>query len=106
MQLSLDFKFGRYRPDTHPAFKLLPLTHLPLRLKNQNNGLYGLKKNGVIVYVGRSQNVSNRIAWHRWEGKDFDSVCFLPLPLKMEALYILVFKPCLNRQVPSFNRHY
>jgi hypothetical protein len=62
-------------------------------------GIYFLKREGRIVYIGQSVNVYARVAQHR-KDKDFDSVDFLPCDKSklddLEGFFIRLIKPELN----------
>jgi len=64
-------------------------------------GVYFLKCDGVIVYVGQSRAVYGRIAQHRSENrKRFDQVLFLPCERdqlnEFEGFFINLLKPMYN----------
>ena len=68
-------------------------------------GLYLLKRQGEVVYVGQSENIGRRIGAH-FTDKDFDSVAIIPVgpgvdltPLEVEL--ILRHKPEYNGVLPS-----
>ena len=60
--------------------------------------IYILKKDGAIVYVGKSINVITRISGHRW--KDYDQVEIIPTSLDKldfeERKLLLLHRPKLN----------
>lgn len=63
-------------------------------------GVYFLREQGEIVYVGQSVSVYSRVAQHRRDGKFFDSVTFMPCMQKdlnsMEGFFIRLLRPKLN----------
>jgi len=73
--------------------------------EQNTSGIYFLIKNKKIVYVGQSVSVYKRIPEH--VDKDFDSYYWIRCPKhklnSVETLYIHLFKPCLNKFIPSLN---
>lgn len=62
-------------------------------------GVYFLIKNGVVVYIGESNNILMRIGQHIAEGvKDFDSFEIYPTSdrKRLEGFLIMAFKPKYN----------
>jgi len=73
--------------------------------ETNTTGIYFLIKNKKIVYVGQSVSVYKRILEH--VDKDYDSYYWIKCPKNklnsVEALYIHLFKPILNKFIPSLN---
>lgn len=75
-------------------------------------GVYFLVKDGVIVYVGQTCNVLERVSQHasgeKEREKDFDSAYAVLLPERdikwVEACLINGLKPSHNRQTPKLLR--
>lgn len=69
------------------------------RETNLSCGVYFLRDQGEIVYVGQSVSVYNRVSQHRQQ-KKFDSVSFLPCRRdqlnNLEGFFIRLLKPKLN----------
>ncbi len=69
-------------------------------------GIYHLKSNGVVVYVGQTKNIRNRIAQHLYNSdKEFDDIDFFEVDDELlndaEAREIVHFKPKYNKLLPS-----
>jgi hypothetical protein len=62
-------------------------------------------KNGVIIYVGRSESLGQRLCAHR-AIKNFHSASYVTAPRKMagwaEAVFIAILNPSGNRKHPKF----
>lgn len=60
-------------------------------------GIYFLIENGVIVYVGKSENMLNRIAGHSEKGRPFDRYFAIPCAKEildeLERAYISALRP-------------
>lgn len=69
-------------------------------------GLYFLVEDNELVYIGKSDNIMNRILTHRREGrKKFDSFFIIPVELscdlpELEAEFIDRYKPKYNVHIP------
>jgi hypothetical protein len=65
-------------------------------------GVYLLKHNESVVYVGQSVSIPNRIIQHAKDGKVFDKVVIVPCPPEdldeKEMFLIRLLKPPLNGQ--------
>jgi len=80
------------------------LSDIPKRDANKINicGVYFLERDGEIVYIGQSINVSSRIRQHQsgYDRKEFDSVRILPCDKKelnnWEGFFIRLLSPKLN----------
>ncbi len=63
-------------------------------------GVYLLKQDDEVVYVGQSVDIKNRIKAHKKDGKDFTNYisieCCKNLLNSTEEAYILLFNPKLN----------
>ena len=74
------------------------------------HSVYALKSNGVIVYIGRSVRVEDRITQHKMSDKDFDSyeVIKSDMPaieaLSLESELIEAHHPIQNRGKSSQGR--
>ena len=70
-------------------------------------GIYLLKKGGVVVYVGQSINIEQRIKQHK--DKKFDDYmtieCEKNLLNETEEAYILLFNPKYNIKKAEINTH-
>ena len=67
------------------------------------SGIYFLKHNGTVVYVGKSVNVSNRILSHLAEKtKVFTDFTFISCPKELlnetETAYIYKYDPVFNKR--------
>jgi len=87
---------------------------------NNCMGIYFLIRDNKIIYVGESNNVYERIqCWYNHESKkrynnlykNFDSYFVHILPdlthderRTLEAIYILIYKPLYNSDIPHMNR--
>jgi hypothetical protein len=73
---------------------------LRLSSKWDAGGIYFLIRNGKIIYVGKSHNLSLRINQHRRAGVDFDSLTWFEAPQfylrDIESHYIHRIKPSMN----------
>lgn len=72
--------------------------------------IYGLRKNGEWVYVGRSVNIMDRVHAHRARGIDFDSVVTLAIVAResselVEERAISILKPTRNVRADGRGRH-
>ena len=70
-------------------------------------GIYYLYKNCIIVYIGQTQNLPQRIINHIKDGvKDFDSYSFLSIPYgsldEREFNKIVKHKPIYNKSLPYY----
>lgn len=108
--------YNRIRHKTKPVAKhgidvlrlidsgMIPVDMGSLRLVS---GVYFLALKGEVVYVGQSQNVMRRIAYHL-ESKLFDAAFYIPTaPDQMnetEAYYIRVMQPRYNRDAKGKTR--
>jgi hypothetical protein len=63
-------------------------------------GIYFLLKGKVLVYIGQTTNLFQRIAAHQTTEKDFDAFVFMPVEKELlstyEAEYIAQYKPKYN----------
>lgn len=70
------------------------------KLLPRASGVYVLKLAGVVVYVGQSRNVRQRIAAHRHYAVRFDDVEFIPCHVEqlrqLEKEKITELRPTLN----------
>lgn len=61
------------------------------------SGIYFLVKKGRVVYIGQSINILGRIDQHKYHGKQFDQIFFLPVPKsklnEVERAFIKKLKP-------------
>ena len=67
--------------------------------------VYFLCLRGVVVYVGQTETLGNRLATHQADGKFFDQVFCIRVPkvrlLEVEAAYIWKLQPILNQRKPG-----
>jgi hypothetical protein len=67
--------------------------------------VYLLKKDGVVIYVGQSVTVEERITTHRRSGIDFDDFelikCKKELAGDLEAKNIVIYNPEHNQNLPA-----
>lgn len=64
-------------------------------------GVYQLRRNGVILYVGRAKNVARRVGEHRWERRIlFDDALFVAVP---EKDLLVVERAIIAHYTPHFN---
>ena len=65
--------------------------------------IYFLIKDNEVVYVGQSKNGINRIAFHIYNRKDFDSFYFINCNIKelndLENYYIIKYQPKYNKRL-------
>lgn len=64
-------------------------------------GIYLLKKNGRVIYVGQSKNIEMRVSQHRCEFDDYEAIPVLDVKLldSEEKKYIRKYQPELNKQL-------
>lgn len=71
-------------------------------------GVYFLIKSGVIVYVGISTHIPDRVDQHMDRGIDFDSITWFEAPelylREIESYYIRRIQPSINIDLPRYNR--
>lgn len=87
------------------ADQLMPeansLVYVPCFDEASISGIYFLYLEGVVVYVGRANNVRRRLGEHISEGvKKFDEMSWLPYPL---AHLESVERKFISRLAPSYN---
>ena len=79
-----------------PGLKLFPALEV-------GPGCYFLVRNGAVVYVGQSVNVTSRVAQHYGGEKKFDYVLWLPVPAseldRIEGALIRHLRPELNKSL-------
>jgi hypothetical protein len=67
--------------------------------------VYFLIEAGAVVYIGQTRNLAYRLLQHTQDGKRWDRVLFLPMPvaelLRVEAHWIAALQPALNRSKPT-----
>lgn len=86
-------------------YEILPVPH-----RRNNCGIYRLHNNGVVVYVGSSLNIEQRVMTHFCERtKDFDGYSFFLSPhetlLDIETEEILKHSPIYNDRLPSYSKY-
>jgi hypothetical protein len=61
------------------------------------SGVYFLIRQSVIIYVGQTTNLLNRLAKHQRSGRRFDSFAYIPCPPEqleeLEGIYIAMLVP-------------
>lgn len=69
--------------------------------------IYFLTRGGVVVYVGRTDNIKQRTQCHK-KTKDFDGIFYLHITRKVskiaEAAFIGFYKPEYNIMMPHVGR--
>lgn len=81
-----------------------------IKLKERTSCIYALIKDDIIVYVGQSVNVEQRVQAHAFT-KDFDSYSIIEENVDMniinelEADYIINFNPVLNKTIHYNEKH-
>jgi hypothetical protein len=60
----------------------LPAEAIEIPMEFYGSGIYFLYRGDECVYVGRSINVSSRVAYHINNMVEFDKVYFIPKPVK------------------------
>jgi len=78
-----------------------PIKYLVCVFSPKYNYVYQLIKNGVVVYVGKTDDVVNRIISHR-KDKDFDEVKYYICRDKHEQN--LVENTCIFKLTPTLNK--
>ena len=67
-------------------------------------GVYGLFKDGCLIWVGQTRNICNRLYAHiSQEDRDFDEVWFHPMPYTPELEIDRVERALILRARPSEN---
>jgi len=69
---------------------------------NKKIGIYFLKKNNIVVYVGQSIDIETRVKTHKRCLKDFDSFDYVECKKEIlnstENYFILFYNPILNKK--------
>ena len=77
-------------------------------IKNEQDAVYTLLKNGVVVYVGKTTNIISRARQHQTDKeKDFDSIdvnWVLNDEINLiEFAYIIKYNPIYNKDLPGID---
>lgn len=71
-----------------------------IALPPKRSGVYHLIRDGVVVYVGQTENIFARLGGHRV--KDFDDVAFFPCEVSeldtLEEEHLARLRPALNSE--------
>lgn len=72
-------------------------------IPKNTHGIYFLKFNDIVVYVGKSVNLKSRVSSHCSEGiKAFNDFSFIECPLELmdstEIAYIIMYDPIFNKR--------
>ena len=102
----IDWKTLKFYKDDDLAteLKIIETAYLcegALRMLKGVEGVYFLILNGLICYVGKSNNIANRLLDHKRKGREFEMVGYVcdesnPLTL-LEHQYIRRFMPAWNK---------
>lgn len=70
--------------------------------------IYFLTKDNEVVYVGQSKQGMNRIYFHKFSKKDFDSFYFINCDIEkldeLESYYILKYLPKYNKSLEKYSK--